>query len=93
MSMSDGLKPSHSVVPNQLICCESGRLPVKPISYCGLGPREGLALRRKLPSDFNRPFGRLVHNRLVEHYIQTADDLFVLGVPELVSDLAVWSVA
>ena len=44
------------------------------------------------PSDFNRPFGRFVHSRLVEHYIRTSDDLFVLGVPEFVSDLAVRTV-
>ena len=30
---------------------------------------------------FNRPFGRLVHNRLIEHYIRTSDDLSVLAVP------------
>ena len=44
-------------------------------------------------SDFNRPFVRLVHNRLVEHYVQTSYDLFVIGVPGSVSDLVVWSVA
>ena len=45
------------------------------------------------PSDFNTPFDHLMHSRLVEHDVRTLDDLFVLGVPELVSDLAVWSVA
>ena len=45
------------------------------------------------PSDFNRPFGRFVHSRLVEHYVRTSDDLCVLGVLELVSDLVVWSIA
>ena len=44
------------------------------------------------PSDFNRPFGRFVHSRLIEHYVQTLDDLSVLGVPESVSDLAVGSI-
>ena len=29
------------------------------------------------PSDFNRPFGRLVHSRLVEHEVRTSDDLCV----------------
>ena len=45
------------------------------------------------PPDFNRPFVRLMDSRLVEHGVRTSDDLFVLGVPELVSDLAVWSIA
>ena len=45
----DSLKPSHSDVWNQLIRCGSFRLPVKPISYYGLGLREGLALRINLP--------------------------------------------
>ena len=45
------------------------------------------------PSDFNRPFGRLVHSRLVEHYVQTSDDLSVLWVLESVSDYVVWFVA
>ena len=44
------------------------------------------------PSDFNRPFGRFVHSRLVEHDVQTSGNLSVLGVPELVSDLAVGSI-
>ena len=44
------------------------------------------------PSDFNRPFGHLVHSRLVEHDIRTLDDVSVLGVLELVSDLADWSI-
>ena len=91
--MADGLKPSHLVVPNQLIRCESVRLPVKPISCCGLGLHEGWHFRKKYPSDFNRPFRRLVHNRLVEHYVRTSDDLSVLGVRESVSDLAIGSVA
>ena len=33
-----------------------------------------------------------MHSRLVEHYVQTSDDLSVLGVLESVSDLAVWIV-
>ena len=36
-------------VPNLWIRCERCRLPVKPISYCGLGRHEGLALQRTLP--------------------------------------------
>ena len=53
-------------------------------SCCGLGHHEGLALRKTLPSDFNRPF--------VEHVVQTSDDLSVLRVPESVSELAVSSI-
>ena len=34
-----------------------------------------------------------MHRRLVEHHVRISDDLFVLGVLESVSDLAVWSVA
>ena len=34
-----------------------------------------------------------MHNRHIEHYIPTLDDLFVFKVPELASDLAIWSVA
>ena len=34
-----------------------------------------------------------MHSQLVEHYVQNSDDLSVLGVPESVSDLAVWAVA
>ena len=44
------------------------------------------------PSDFNRPFGRFMHSGLVEQYVRTSDDLFVLGVLESVSDLAVGSI-
>ena len=44
------------------------------------------------PSDFNRPFGHFMHSQLVEYYVRTSDDLFVLGVPESVSDLAVGSI-
>ena len=44
------------------------------------------------PSDFNRPFSRFMHSRLIEHYVRTSDDLPVLGVPESVSDLAVGSI-
>ena len=44
------------------------------------------------PSDFNRSFGRFMHSRLVEHYVQTSDDFSVFGVPEPVSDLAVGSI-
>ena len=54
---------------------------------------KGWHIRKNYPSDFNRPFGRIVHCRLVEHYIQTSDNLSVLGFPESVSDLAVYSVA
>ena len=43
--------------------------------------------------DFNRPFGRLVHSRLVEHYVRTLDDLSMLGVSQSVSNLTVWTVA
>ena len=49
-------------------------------------------LGRVDPLDVNRPFGRLEYSPLVEHYVRTSDDLFVLGVSELVSDLAVWCV-
>ena len=45
------------------------------------------------PLDFNRPFGRFMHNCLVEHYVRTSDDLSVLGVPESVSNLAVRTIA
>ena len=45
------------------------------------------------PSDFNGPFGRFMHSRLIEHHDQTSDDFSVLGVLESVSDLAAWSVA
>ena len=41
------------------------------------------------PADFNRPFGSLMHGRLVEHDVRTADDLSVLGVLESVSDFAI----
>ena len=34
-----------------------------------------------------------MHSRLVEHAVRTSDDLSVLGVPESVSDLAVWTIA
>ena len=44
------------------------------------------------PSEFNRPFGHFVHSQLVEHYIRTSDDLSVLAVLELVSNVAVWSI-
>ena len=44
------------------------------------------------PSEFNRPFGYFMHSRLVEHYVRTSNDLFVLGVPESVSDLAVGTI-
>ena len=44
------------------------------------------------PSDFDRPLGRFVHSRLIGHYVRTSDDLFVLVVPESVSDLAVGSI-
>ena len=44
------------------------------------------------PLDFNRPFGRFMHNRLVENHVRTSDDLSVLGIPESVSDLAVGSI-
>ena len=54
---------------------------------------KGWHFGKNYPSDFNRPFGRLMHSRLVEHYVRTLDDLSVLGVPESVSDLAVWSIA
>ena len=91
--MLDGLKKNHSAVPNCLIQYGNFQLPMKPISYCGLGLLEGLALRKKYPSDFNRPFARLVHSRIGEHYVRTSDDLSVLGVPESVSDLAVWTIA
>ena len=86
--MSNGRKPSHSAVPNRLIRFERCRLPVKPISCCELGRHEGLALRKILPSVFNRPFGRFMYFRLVEHYVRTSDDLSVLGVLESVSDLS-----
>ena len=45
------------------------------------------------PLDFNRPFGRFMHRRLVEHPVRTSDDLSVLWVLESVSDLAVGSIA
>ena len=45
---------------------------------------KGWHFGKNYPSDFNRPF--------VEHYVRTSDDLFVLGVPESVSDLAVRSI-
>ena len=44
------------------------------------------------PSDFNRPFGRFMHSRLVEHHVRTSNDLSMLKVPESVSDLAVGSI-
>ena len=54
---------------------------------------KGWHFGKNYPSDFNRPFDRLAHCGLVEHYVRASDDLSVLGVPELVSDLDVWSVA
>ena len=53
---------------------------------------KGWQIGKYYPSDFNRPFGRFMHSRLIEHYIRTSDDLSVLGVPESVSDLAVGSI-
>ena len=54
---------------------------------------KGWHFGKNYPSDFNRPFGRFVHSRLIEHYVRTWDDLSVLGVLESVSDFVVWSVA
>ena len=54
---------------------------------------KGWHFGKNYPSNFNRTFGRLVHSQLVEHYVRTSDDLSVLGVPELVSNLTVWTVA
>ena len=54
---------------------------------------KGWHFRKDYPSDFNRPFGRLVHSRFVEHDVQTSNDLSVLKVPDSVSDLVVWFVA
>ena len=45
------------------------------------------------PSDFNRPFGHLLHSRLVENDVRTSDDFSVLGVLESVSDLSVRTIA
>ena len=45
------------------------------------------------PSDFNRPFGRFMHSRLVKHYVRTSDDFSMVGVLESVSDLAVGSIS
>ena len=53
---------------------------------------KGWNFGKNYPPDFNRPFGRLVHSRLVEHYVRTSDNLPVLGVLESVSDLAVGSI-
>ena len=44
------------------------------------------------PSEFNRPFGRLMHSRLIEHDVRTSDDFSMLGVLESVSDFAVGSI-
>ena len=54
---------------------------------------KGWHLGKDYPSYFNRPFGCFVHSRLVEQYVRTLDYLFVLGVPEAVSDLTIWSIA
>ena len=54
---------------------------------------KGWHFGKDYPSDFDRPFVLLVHSRLVEHYVQTLDNLSVVEVPELVSDLVVWSLA
>ena len=86
------VKPNHSAVPNRLIRCESFWLPMKLISCCGLGLREGLVTRKKLPFRLQEAFGHLGHSRLVEHYVRPLDDLSVLGVLELVLDLAVRTV-
>ena len=53
----------------------------------------GWHVGKNYPSDFNRPFGPLVHDRLIEHYVRTSDELSVLGVLESVFDLAVCIVA
>ena len=53
---------------------------------------KGWHFGKNYPVDFNRPFGRLVHGRLVEHYVRTLDVVSVLGVSESVSDLVVRSV-
>ena len=33
-----------------------------------------------------------MHGQFIEHYVQTSDDLSVLGVLESISDLAIWSI-
>ena len=53
---------------------------------------KGWHIGKHYPSDLNRPFGRFMHSRLVEHYIRTSNDLSVLGVPNSVSDLDVGSI-
>ena len=53
----------------------------------------GCDLGKYYPSDFNRPFGRFMHSRLVEHYVRTSNNLSVLGVLESVSDLVFRTVA
>ena len=58
----------------------------------GLAFVKGWHFGKYYPSDFNTPFVRLAHSRLVEHDVRTSDDLSVLGVLEPVSDLAVGSI-
>ena len=55
----------------------------------GWAVMKGWYFGKDYPSDFNRPFGRFMHSRLVEHYVRTSEDLFVLEVLESVSDLAI----
>ena len=59
----------------------------------GWAVMKGWHFGKYYPSDFNRPFVRFMHSRLVEHDVQTSDDLSVLGVPKSVSDLAVGTIA
>ena len=53
---------------------------------------KGWHVGKYYPSDFNRPFGLLLHSRVVEHDVQTSDDLPMFGVLDSVSDLAVGSI-
>ena len=57
-----------------------------------MGLHEGLARQKNDPFDFNKPFGPFVHSRFIERYVRTSNDLSVLGVPNSVSYLAVWSI-
>ena len=47
----------------------------------GWAVMKGWHFGKYYPSDFNRPFSRFMHSRLIEHYVRTSDDLSMLGVP------------
>ena len=54
---------------------------------------KGWHIRQNYPSDFNKPFLHFVDSRLIKHYVRTLNDLFMLRVPELASNLAVRLIA